>query len=653
MSLISLIEASKDYGVRNLFQGLNLHINPGDKLGLIGANGTGKSTLLKILAGIEPLGQGQRKCSPKLNIELINQASKISTERSVIEEVLANCGEKRELLLRFNQLSTELAKTPEDTKLLKDLGQISERMDSAAAWRLEQECKEILQRLGIKDLNRPVKELSGGYQKRVGLAAALVSKPDVLLLDEPTNHLDASSVQWLQSWLEKFRGTLVLVTHDRYVLDQITERMVEVSNGEVHNYNGNYSTFLKQKTQKEIAEASIEAKFKGILRKELAWLKKGPKARSTKQKARIKRIEEMQNKSSTIINNSLKISTSNKRIGKLVIEAEDLQISTNGNQDGTLLFKDFSYSFSKEDRVGIIGSNGIGKSTLLDLISGKRLPTGGKLRIGETVSLGYLDQQTNDLMIGKGLDRKVIDFVEEASSLISLGKEQITASQLLERFLFPPAKQHSPLKLLSGGEKRRLTLCRILIKAPNVLLLDEPTNDLDVQTLSVLEDFLEDFKGCVVIVSHDRYFLDRTVDRIFNFEEGKIKQYEGNYSSFLEKKQLQEKSLPESSQANNYIKKSEASIGKQKSYITSPNGETRPKSTKDSRKARRRSFKESKELSKLDKELPLLESQKSSLENSLTKDKGNLTSLSEELAATIEKLKQAEDRWLELSELDP
>ena len=653
MSLISLIEASKDYGIRNLFQDLNLHINPKERLGLIGANGSGKSTLLKILAGIEPLGKGKRKCSPKLSIELVSQESTINSDRSIIEEVLTNCGQKRELLLRFNELTTKLAKTPDNKKLLQDLGKISEKMDSAAAWRLEQECKEILQSLGIKDLYRPVKELSGGYQKRVDLAAALVSKPDVLLLDEPTNHLDASSVQWLQNWLEKFRGALVLVTHDRYVLDQITKRIIEVGNGEIHSHNGNYSTFLKQKTQQEKAEASIEAKFKGILRKELAWLKQGPKARSTKQKARLKRIEEMQNKSSKTIKDSLRISTSHKRIGKLVIEAEDLQVSTNGKENGPLLFEGFSYSFSQEDRVGIIGSNGIGKSTLLDLIAGKRIPTGGGLRIGETVRLGYLDQKTNDLMTGNGLDRKVIDFVEEAASLISIGKEQITASQLLERFLFPPAKQHSPIKLLSGGEKRRLTLCRILIQAPNVLLLDEPTNDLDIHTLSVLEDFLEDFKGCVVIVSHDRYFLDRTVDRIFNFEEGRIKQYEGNYSSFLEKKQMQDKSLLGSPPANKFIRKAGSAIENQKSKCSSPNLQNFPASDNKTKKAQKRSFQESKELKKLDEELPLLESQKLSLEESLMLDKGNLTKLSEELASTIEKLKLAEDRWLELSELDP
>ncbi len=653
MSLVSLVKASKDFGVRSLFKGITIHINEGERLGLIGPNGAGKSTLLKILAGLEPLGEGERRCSPKLKIELVGQESSLKSSRTVIEEVLANCGEKRELILRFNQLSNDVAKKPNDRRLLEDLGQISQRMDTAQAWRLEQQCQEVLQRLGITDLYRSVQELSGGYQKRVRLASALVSKPDLLLLDEPTNHLDATAVQWLQNWLDQFHGALVLVTHDRYVLDQITHHMVEVNNGEVRNYEGNYSAFLNQKIQQEKSEASTEAKFKGVLRRELAWLKQGPKARSTKQKARLQRIEQMQAEPRKHITKSLKLSTLNKRIGKLVIEAKDLEATSNGKGNGCVLFNNFTYSFSPEDRVGIIGPNGVGKSTLLDLIALRKLPTAGKLQLGETVSLGYLDQQTNDLISGDGLERKVIDFVEEAASWIDLGKEQLTASQLLERFLFPPAQQHSPLKRLSGGEKRRLTLCRILIQAPNVLLLDEPTNDLDIQTLSVLEEFLEDFKGCVVVVSHDRYFLDRTIDRIFSFEEGEIKRYEGNYSAFLEKKQLLETQPKQSSQSYKNIRKSELAEDKQRTNLNSCNLRVST-STKGIQKEKfRRSFKESRELKKLDKEIPLLETKKLCLEQSLSQGKGDLTSLSQELADLIETLKKAEDRWLELSELAP
>ena len=531
--LISLVNASTDFGIKNLFKNLDLHINKKERLGLIGPNGSGKSTLLRVIAGIEPLMEGERRCLSSLRISLVGQETSYNSEKSILEEVLEGCGEKRKLLLNFSQLSRKIAQNPEDEDLLKKLGQASELMDAAGAWNLEQQCQDVLRRLGIKDLDKPVKELSGGYRKRVGLAAALVSKPDVLLLDEPTNHLDASAVEWLQNWLDHYEGALVLITHDRYVLDRITNRMVEINNGEARKYSGNYREFLQQKVEQEQSEASTKKKFQGVLRKELAWLRQGPKARSTKQKARIQRIAEMQAKPKSHVKANLEMNSLSRRIGKIAIEAEGVGLSLNNKENNLDLLCDFTYSFSPEDRVGIIGPNGSGKSTLLDLIAGKRLPTSGEMRLGETVHIGYLDQHTNDLNQGSGLNRKVIEFVEEAALRIDHGGKQITASQLLEKFLFPPSQQHSPLVKLSGGEKRRLALCKMLIQAPNVLLLDEPTNDLDIQTLSVLEDFLDDFKGCVVVVSHDRYFLDRTIDRIFNFENGHLCRYEGNYSRFL------------------------------------------------------------------------------------------------------------------------
>ncbi|MED5468704.1 MAG: ABC-F family ATP-binding cassette domain-containing protein, partial [Cyanobacteriota bacterium] len=518
-----------------------------------------------------------------------------------------------------------------DATLLAELGQVSQRMDDAQAWSLEQQCQEVLQRLGITDLERPVEELSGGYRKRVGLASALVARPDVLLLDEPTNHLDAAAVEWLQSWLDRFPGALVLVTHDRYVLDRVTRRMVEVDRGKAHNYAGNYSTFLQQKAELEASEASTAHKFKGVLRRELAWLRQGPKARSTKQKARLQRIEEMRAEPLPQLRGSLKMANVSRRIGKLVIEAEALQVTANGKPDSPLLLDNFTYSFSPEDRVGIIGPNGSGKSTLLDLIAGRRQPNGGTLRLGETVHLGYLDQHTEDITKGKGLDRKVIDFVEEAASQIILGEEQITASQLLERFLFPPAQQHSPLGKLSGGERRRLTLCRMLIQAPNVLLLDEPTNDLDIQTLSVLEDFLEDFRGCVVVVSHDRYFLDRTVDRLFNFENGQLKRFEGNYSAFLEQQQRQERELNEANEPKS-IRLLKDSGPSRIPTRSSQEAESSSSQATENSKPRRRSFKESRELEALNIDIPLLEAKRSSLEAALSGGDKDLTLLSQQLA---------------------
>ena len=639
MSLISLVDASKDFGIRTLFADLTLHIREGDRLGLIGPNGSGKSTLLKVLAGEEPLGGGERRCSSRLRVELVGQESSVDPGLTVLEQVLAGCGEKRDLLLRFSELSEAVADSPDNAVLLAELGVLSQRMDESEAWSLEQQCQEVLQRLGITDLHSPVEALSGGYRKRVGLASALVACPDVLLLDEPTNHLDAAAVEWLQSWLDRYPGAVVLVTHDRYVLDRVTRRIVEVELGEARSIDGNYSAYLQRKAEQNLADAAGAAKFKSVLRRELAWLRQGPKARSTKQKARLQRIDEMQSAPTKQSRTQLEMASVSRRIGKVAIEAEHLSVSADGNKDGPLLLSDFSYSFSPEDRVGIIGPNGSGKSTLLDLIAGRRQPTSGSLQIGETVHLGYLDQHTDVLSDGKGLDRKVIDFVEEAASTIDLGNEQLSASQLLERFLFPPAQQHSPLSKLSGGERRRLSLCRMLIQAPNVLLLDEPTNDLDVQTLSVLEDLLEDFRGCVVVVSHDRYFLDRTVDRLFCFENGRLQRFEGNYSAFLDHRRDLEKVQSEALAAQESAQRSAKSASKQ---LSTP-----------ANKPKRRSFKESKELERLDSDLPALEQRKQELEQTIASGRGDLSSLSLELAALLDSLHTSEERWLELSELEP
>lgn len=632
MSLISLVGAAKDFGIRTLFADLDLHISDGERLGLIGPNGAGKSTLLKVLAGTEPLGDGERRCSPRLRVELVGQESRITPGLTVLEQVLEGCGAKRDLLLRFTALSDAIAAAPDDEVLLAELGELSQRMDEEEAWSLEQQCREVLQKLGISDLKRPVEDLSGGYRKRVGLASALVACPDVLLLDEPTNHLDAAAVEWLQSWLDRYPGALVLVTHDRYVLDRVTKRMVEVDRGLARTYQGNYSTYLQHKAEEDASEAASAAKFKGVLRRELAWLRQGPKARSTKQKARLQRIEAMRNEKPLQARGKLEMASVSRRIGKMVIEAEAVGVTADGERSGRSLLTDFTYSFSPEDRIGIIGPNGSGKSTLLDLISGRRKATAGHLELGDTVHIGYLDQHTEAFTQGKGLDRKVIDFVEEAASRIDLGGEQVTASQLLERFLFPPAQQHSPLAKLSGGERRRLTLCRMLIQAPNVLLLDEPTNDLDVQTLSVLEDFLEDFRGCVIVVSHDRYFLDRTVDRLFSFKQGRLERFEGNYSAFLEQQRQ--------------LEREKASLVQQ---AKGPKKSAQPKPKPQG--PRRRSFKEAKELAELDQRLPELEQQRCSLEQQLAGDCSDKTQLSLELAELINTIEQAEERWLELSEL--
>ena len=651
MSLISLVDVRKDFGIRTLFDGLSLHVGERERLGLIGPNGAGKSTLMRVLAGLEPPGAGERRVLPQARIVLVSQEPEMNPERTVLEQVFAESGEKMQLLRRYTEVSDALAHAhsagDDDTALLSELGQLNARMDQSQAWDLEQQIREVLQRLGIGDTQRRVGDLSGGYRKRLALAAALVADPDVLLLDEPTNHLDADCIQWLQGYLQRFRGALVLITHDRYVLDQVTNRIVEVDRGEARSYSGNYAYYLARKAEEEAAEAASEAKLRSVLRRELEWLKRGPKARSTKQKARIQRIEAMQETPKRQAKGQLSLATNQRRLGKRAIEADDLAVwaTEEARSSGAQpLLKAFSYDFSPEDRIGIIGPNGSGKSTLLDLIAGRRQSHAGRLELGSTVKLAYFDQHSHHVLEdtdAAGRQRKVIDVVKEAASSVELEGSTLSASQLLERFLFPPAQQHQPVSKLSGGERRRLHLCRLLIEAPNVLLLDEPTNDLDVQTLTVLEDFLEDFRGCVVVVSHDRYFLDRTVDRLFSFENGQLERFEGNYSSYLERQQS---------------KGASASNGGGTGSTPAPKTDA-PSATPTpapATKTRRRSFKETRELEQLDVQLPQWEERRVELEGLLAaggSDYAALEALSEELSQLLERIARGEERWLELSEL--
>ena len=648
MSLISLVQVRKDFGVRTLFDQLTLHVEERDRLGLIGPNGAGKSTLLRLLAGEEPPGEGERRLAPQARVVLVSQEPQIDPERTVLEQVFADSGEKMQLLRRYTEVSQALAQahaeggdgSADDGALLAELGSLNTRMDQSQAWGLEQQIREVLDQLGIRDVNRRVGDLSGGYRKRLALASALVAEPDVLLLDEPTNHLDADCIQWLQGYLQRFAGALVLITHDRYVLDQVTRRIVEVDRGEASSYSGNYAYYLERKAEQEASAVASEAKARGVLRRELEWLKRGPKARSTKQKARIQRIEAMQEQPKRQVKGQLSLSSNRRRLGKRAIEADDLAVwaSPEARQAGAApLLREFSYDFSPEDRVGIIGPNGSGKSTLLDLIAGRRRADGGRIELGGTVKLAYFDQHSHQVLEATdaaGRERKLIDVVKDAASSIEVDGSTLSASQLLERFLFPPAQQHQPVRKLSGGERRRLHLCRLLIEAPNVLLLDEPTNDLDVQTLTVLEDFLEDFRGCVVVVSHDRYFLDRTVDRLFCFEDGRLQRFEGNYSAYLER---------------------QAAATAAESASASASGPASESATAAAAlKVRRRSFKETRELADLDTQLPAWEQRRAELEALLAaggSDYAALEALSAELSELLARIERGEERWLALSEL--
>jgi ATP-binding cassette subfamily F protein uup len=664
VSLISLVGAGKDYGIRTLFSNLELHVGPRERLGLIGPNGAGKSTLLRVLAGREPLDRGERRCSGRLNVVLLDQEPDLDPTRTVLEEVFAAGGERLALLREHEELSLALAADPASDTLLARLSSCNHRMDSCHAWDLERDCREVLERLGIGGgselLGRRVGELSGGNRRRVALAAALVAQPEVLLLDEPTNHLDAEGVEWLQGWLDRFAGALVLVTHDRYLLDRVARRIVAVERGEARPYEGNYATYLERRAEEEASEQASAAKFRGSLRRELAWLRQGPKARSTKQKARLQRIEAMREAPSRQAKGQVSLASTARRIGKQAITAEGLAVAVPASDPAhrpdspgaRLLLRDFSYDFSPEDRVGIIGPNGVGKSSLLEVIAGRREPSAGSLELGSTVKLAYFDQHSEVLLADRA-QRKVIDVVQEAASRVEVDGVELSASQLLERFLFPPAQQHQPVGKLSGGERRRLHLCRLLIEAPNVLLLDEPTNDLDVHTLGVLEDFLEDFRGCVVVVSHDRWFLDRTVDRLFCFRDGQLERFEGNYSSYLERQQAAAgRPAGGATRAGSAAARAETAAG-----APDPEGPAPSSNTRASAKPtppRRRSFKENRELESIERDLPLWEERRSSLETSLANpsggDYGQLETLTQELAQLAEQIHSAEERWLELSE---
>ena len=625
--MISLQQVSKDFGVKTLLASINLEVGPNDRLGLIGTNGSGKSTLLRVMSGLEPPGGGKVQINPRSRVIYVDQNPTLDPDCTVLEQVFAGSGEKMQLVKRYEGLTRQLEADPSDAALLGELSGLSSRMDELKAWELERQCQEVLSRLGIGDHQRKVGELSGGYRKRLALASALVAEPDGLLLDEPTNHLDALATEWLQVFLQRFNGALVLITHDRYFLERVTNTIIELDSGELRRYPGNYGAYLSKKNEEEVADAARLRAYRSVMRREMEWLKRGPKARSTKQKARIQRIEAMQEQSFKGAKAKVEMASVGRRLGKTVIEVEGLQRCLADR----VLIKDFSYSFSPEDRVGFIGPNGIGKSTLLDLLCGLQQPDGGTIQRGETVVIGRFDQHSDALRD----DLKVIDVIKEVAEHIDLGQgNSLSASQLLERFLFPPAQQHSPVGRLSGGERRRLHLCRLLMGAPNVLLLDEPTNDLDIQTLAVLEDYIEDFRGCVIIVSHDRYFLDRTIDRLFCFKPGgQLERFEGNYSEWLE--QDQRRTAGDNSSAE---------AGKPPSKERS----AKPKSEKP----RKRSYKEQRELNALEEKLPQWEKRKAELEEKLAQaDYGMLEQLTQQLAEVCEEISNGEDRWLELSAL--
>lgn len=638
MTIFTVRSLHKDFGIKEILRDASFSLSEGDKVGLIGTNGSGKSTLLKIMAGLESKDSGELWVNSSAKIVYLPQQPDLDENCTVLEQVFADSGDQMSMVREYEDISHHLAHGLGDSdKLMSQLSSLSERMEATGAWEVETNAKIILTQLGIEDFDAKVGDLSGGYRKRIAMAAALLSAPDMLLMDEPTNHLDALSVEWLQNYLQRFQGALLLITHDRYFLDRVTNRILEIDRGELYNYTGNYAYYLEKKAEAEESAVNTQRKHAGVLRREMEWLRRGPKARSTKQKARIDRVHAMQDQEFRQAQGKVDIVTTGRRIGKKVIELTNIC----KGYDGRTLIQDFTYNFHPEDRVGIIGSNGAGKSTLMDMITGKITPDSGVVDLGFTIHIGYFNQHSDDVNINE--EQRVIDYLKSIAELVKINDGSvITASQMLERFLFPPIQQYAPINKLSGGEKRRLFLLKILMGAPNVLILDEPTNDLDVQTLGVLEEYLEDFNGCVIVVSHDRYFLDRTVDKIFAIEPGgKVQEYPGNYSLYLEYKESQAAQL-----ADNQAK----------SLPLIPTSTTNSGTAPTSTKTRKLSYKEKREYETLDAQIPQLEAEKKDLERTMYHNPPSgyaaVQKLSDQLAKLNEAIDKATERWLELAERD-
>lgn len=521
MNLLVGENLSKSYGEKELLDKINFGIEDTDRIGLIGLNGTGKTTFLKIIAGMEDLDGGLITKSSNLRIEYLPQNTEFKDDLSVIDQVFRGNSKNIQLVRSYQE---EIAKESPDPNLVLRL---SEEMERENAWDLEAEAKTVLTKLGISNFKEKIGNLSGGQKRRVALASALINPSDLLILDEPTNHLDNATIEWLELYFKARKGAILMVTHDRYFLDSVTNKIFELDRGNLYTYDGNYNYYLEKKLEREESELASERKRASIYRQELAWIKRGVRARGTKQKARIDRFHQLEDSKLDLEDRDLDFAVGGKRLGRKIIEIENISKSYGDK----LLIKDFSYTILRDDRIGILGENGSGKSTLIKIISGKLEDYTGSIQVGETVDIGVFDQESYHM---DGAMR-AIEYIKEAGEIIETKDgEKITAAKLMERFLFTKDDQWTPIGKLSGGERRRLQLLRILMGGPNVLVLDEPTNDLDISTLAVLEDYISEFPGPVIIVSHDRYLLDKLVDKVFVFEgQGRIVQYTGNYSYFL------------------------------------------------------------------------------------------------------------------------
>ena len=639
MNVLTAENLTKSYGEKVLFADISFGIEAGEKIGIIGVNGTGKSTLLKILAGVEWPEQGKVTTGNSVRLEYLPQNPEFEETATVLQQVFKGNSPVMQLLREYEMALEKLNDDPEQPRLQQTLIALGQRMDDLDAWQLENEAKAILSKLGISKFDTLVGTLSGGQRKRVALASALISPTDILTLDEPTNHIDNDTVDWLEQYLNKRKGALVMITHDRYFLDRVVGRVLELDQGKLYPYPGNYSRFLELKVEREEQDEATERKRQNLFRNELAWMRRGARARTTKQKARIDRFEKLAADKPSDYADRIEMQSGASRLGKKILECTHVQ---KGFADRGVVIRDFNYILLRNDRIGIIGPNGSGKSTLLNLIAGRLTPDGGSIELGSTVKIGYFAQENTYL----NPDLRVIEEIKAVAEVIPTAEGGfLTASQMLERFLFPPAAQWTQIGKLSGGEKRRLYLLRILMGAPNVLLLDEPTNDLDIQTLTILEGYLDEFPGAVLAVSHDRYFLDRVTDKIFSFEgEGAIRSYVGNYSDYKEQVYAAEQEAVQSANLTSLAK----------AYRTTgvQSGEEEPERKKE--RPLKMTFKEQQDYAQIDAQIAQVEEelQKNNHHmNDMGSDFGKLTELVGIQQVLEKNLDDLLERWTYLNEL--
>lgn len=626
MSILLVENLYKTYGEKTLFDDISFSISDKQRIGLIGPNGTGKSSLLKALAEIEPAERGTLSHANTFKIEYVAQEPELNEELSVLDQIYYGDSLIMKTMREYEQALLDLESDPSNEKKLKRLMNTQQKMDENEAWEANTVAKTVLTKLGLRDFTRQVKHLSGGQKKRVAIAKALIQPADLLILDEPTNHLDNETVEWLEAFLGSYKGALLMVTHDRYFLNRVTNHIFELDNGKLYVYEGNYETYLEKKAEREEIALQNEDKRQNTLRRELAWLRRGAKARTTKQKARIQRVESLQEETGPAAKGSVEFAIGSQRLGKKVIEVEALSKSLDGKE----LVRNLDYLIVPGERLGIIGPNGSGKTTLLNMLAGRMTPDEGSVEVGETVKIGYYTQDHEEL----DGNLRVVDYIKETAQVITtVDGQTITAEQMLERFLFPRYMQYTYIRKLSGGEKRRLYMLKVLMEEPNVLFLDEPTNDLDIQTLGILEEYLENFPGVVLTVSHDRYFLDRVVDHLLAFEgAGKVVRFQGSYSDYMEEKKERDE---------------EAAAVKKEATVV----EDAPVAPRKEKK-KKLSYKEQQDWDTIEDRIMTLEEKKEQIDVAIVaagSDFGKISELMVEQKKIESELEAAMERWEELS----